>query len=606
MDTLALDYETYYDKGYSLSKIPMQNYIHHPEFEIIGVSVKHNDSPTQWFSGTLCETKAWLSHFPWEESIAIAHNAQFDGAILEQVLDIHPAKYFCTMMGARPNVVPFVKNGRMGLKYVAEYLGLPPKGDEVINAIGMRRRDFARQQLSAYAEYCIRDTDLTYLIYHRLKANLPPDEQDILDLTIKKVTRPTIVLNKEKIAHELNKHNDDMAHLMDKAMLVTGITNFRQNQPFAEFLMSRGVTPGMKISPTTNKEVYAFAKTDPFMKQLAEHEDYAVQLAHAARIGAKSTITGTRLQRFLDVAMTDKPFNIPLLYYGAHTGRFSGMDKLNLQNLPRGSVLREAIMAPPGHKIVAGDLSQIEARIVAVLAGERDLVNGFANDEDVYCEFASIIYDREITKQNPDERFVGKSCILSLGFGSGAYKFHTTMKGFGVDMGESEGQRIVDLYRATYNNIPRLWKRLNNLIPTIAHSEEMIKDVGGILFGQGRIELPNGMSIYYPALKHEQGEGWTYLKKGKMRTKIYGGALLENIAQALARIIISKAELRMAKYRVYACSQIHDELLFVVKDEHVDKVQRALTVALTAPVSWMPELPVACETAVGQTYKDAK
>ena len=138
---------------------------------------------------------------------------------------------------------------------------------------------------------------------------------------------------------------------------------FRSNPKFAELLIEQGVTPPTKISATTGKETYAFAKTDEGFKELLEHDNPYVQALASARIGNKSTIEETRTENFIQIANRGK-LPVPLKYAGAVVShRWSGVDGINLQNLPRTSELRRAICAPVGYKLVASDLSNIELRL---------------------------------------------------------------------------------------------------------------------------------------------------------------------------------------------------------------------------------------------------
>tara|TARA_R110000772_G_scaffold51809_11_gene118917 strand:- start:1386 stop:3209 length:1824 start_codon:yes stop_codon:yes gene_type:complete len=602
---LTIDFETFYSKEYSLTKMTTQEYIQSPYFECIGVSVAKGANAAEWFSGTHAETKAWLSQFDWANSIAVAHNALFDGAILEWIFDLHPKQWFCTMSGAMPILAPFTPNGRVSLATVAKFLGLPDKGTEVMQAIGFMRRDFSASKLKAYGLYCCHDTHLAYQVFQHLAPKLTHGEHALIHETIRKFTRPILRLNRDVLVKRLAIVKRDKASaLLDAGLLDS--KSLMSNPLFAEALENMGIDPPMKISPTTGKATYAFAKTDAGMKALLEHPDPRVQYIVAARVKLKSTLEETRIEKFIRLANLNEPIGIPLRYYGAHTGRFSGSDGLNMQNLPRAGDLRRALEAPPGYKIVAADLSQIEARITAWFADELKLLTGFANNEDVYCEFATIIYGRPITKADKDERFMGKTAILGLGYGMGAAKFKETVRAqSGIIITLNEAKRIVRMYRKTYPGIPKLWSKLDSAMSVLADTGTL--KVGPVTVTKGQLQLPNGMSIFYPDIEYNapKFEGYSFRCK-RMRRGLWGGTLTENIGQAIAKIILSIAEIRLAKLGLHAVMQVHDELLFCVKDEHVDRVIRAAELALSAPVSFMPGLPVACEVAVGDNYAEAK
>ena len=191
-------------------------------------------------------------------------------------------------------------------------------------------------------------------------------------------------------------------------------------------LQAAGVEPPQKISPTTGETVWAFAKSDKDFTDLEEHEDPYVQALVAARLGHKTTIEETRTRRLIAVAnqhwINGTPpcsLPVPLKVSGAHTHRFSGDWKFNLQNLKRGGELRRAIRARTGEKLVSVDASQIEARILAELAGEQWLMQAFREGRDVYAEFGTDVFGVPVNKKDyPDERFIGKTAVLQLGYGA--------------------------------------------------------------------------------------------------------------------------------------------------------------------------------------------
>ena len=422
MDILTIDLETYYSPTYSLSKITTEEYIRSPEFEVILLSVKKNNEPAEWFTGSMAETAEWLAQFDWKNSLALAHNALFDGAILSWHFDIHPKGWLDTLSMARA-----LHGTQVGgsLKALAKYYDVGEKGEEVVNAMGLRRADFPPVQLCKYAEYCVNDVNLTWDIFNLMAPEFPQSELRLIDLTLSMFIDPVLQLDQNMLQrHLLNVH-------MAKHSLLTKISVEKEvlssNQKFAEVLESYGVEVPMKISPTTGKETYAFAKGDEEFIALLEHENLKVQVLVAARLGVKSTLEEKRTERFIAIGKRG-PLPVPLQYYGAHTGRWSGTDQINLQNLPRGGVLKKAIVPPNGYVCVDSDSSQIEARTVAWLARQDDLVEAFENGEDVYCIMATAIYGRPITKADKIERQVGKVVILGAGYGIGAAKLQTYLK----------------------------------------------------------------------------------------------------------------------------------------------------------------------------------
>lgn len=611
MKLITLDFETYYDKQYSLSKLTTEEYIRHPEFEVIGVAVKQMSSgsgETKWFSGTKERTKDFLDRFDWDNCLVVAHNAMFDMAILSWIFGIKPKRVADTLSMSR--AIHSIEVGG-SLKALAEYYQLGEKGTEVVNALGKRRIDFTDEELARYAEYCINDVELTEDLFKVLLPKLNMLELKLIDLTIKMFSEPALELDIDVLEAHLQgvqkKKQDLMAKIeADKKVIMS-------NPKFAELLQNNGIIPPKKISPTTGKETYAFAKTDEEFKALLEHENSDVQALVSARLGVKSTIEETRTERFINIAMRGT-LPIPLRYYAAHTGRWGGDDKVNMQNLPRTSALKDAICAPFGYRMIDCDSSQIEARTLAWLAEQNDLVDAFDKGEDVYKIMASSIYGKPVEDITKDERFVGKTTILGAGYGMGAKKFQAQLKNFGVELPEDECQRIITVYREQYQWIPQLWRDAGKALEAMMNDQTTELGRNGLLCVEGNrgIRLPNGLYIQYPNIRKEQNEDGKEeivydTRRGKMTVpnRIYGGKVIENVCQALARIIIGEQMLEIAK-RYKVVMTVHDAVACIVPKEEEEEGRAFVEKTMRMRPTWAQELPLNCESGVGKSYGDCK
>lgn len=620
---VTLDFETYYDRDFSLSKMSTESYIRSPRFEVIGVSLKKDDGPIEWFSGDDATIKRALEKYDCANQTCVAHNAVFDMAIMNWRYGISPKRIIDTLSMARP-VIGMTKS--CSLRSCAEHFGLGEKGTEVYNTIGKHLKDFTAEELDAFGKYCQNDVQLTYDLLPHLLSHTTKEELYLIDLTMRMYTEPTMELNEELLASHLEKIRKEKAELL-RSVGAEDRDAFMSNDRFAELLRAEGVEPPTKISEATGKEAYAFAKTDAGFKRLLDHPNERVQALASARLGLKSTIEETRTEAFLGIARRG-PFPVMLNYYGAaNTGRFSGGDRTNPQNLPRGGVLRESIHAPEGYMLVACDSSQVEARTLAWFAGQNDLVQGFANNEDIYSVFASSVYNKPINKHDhPEQRHVGKTCILGLGYGVGHAKLRDALKnGFiSIDLPAEECQRIVNLYRSMYSNITLLWRECNKVIANMYAGRDCYVGVGVRLPVNGakrQIMMPNGMALDYPDIQmgiSDRGfKEYTYQKK-RWRQKLYGGALTENLIQALARTIVSYQMCKIAEFlkrlgEIRADGKIrkvahmvHDEVIVVVPEEEADLVEKAMVQIMSTPPAWAPTLPVACEAGKGKTYVEAK
>jgi DNA polymerase len=513
------------------------------------------------------------------------------------------------------------------LKALATYYGLGQKGEEVIHAMGKRRADFMPDELARYGEYCRNDVELTHALFNKLKRGFPVSELMTIDQTLRMYTEPVIELDRDMLEKHLEEVKTRKRMLINDLGL-SGISEeaitktLMSNQIFAKYLANLGVTPPTKVSARTGKEAFAFSKTDKGFTDLLEHPDERVQTAVAARLGVKSTLEESRTENLIRVCDRGR-LPIMLNYYGAHTGRFSGGDKLNLQNLPRNGAIRRALKAPEGHVIISSDSSQIEARMVAWLAEQHDLVEAFAQGRDVYSEFASEVYGRTITKADKVERFVGKTCILGLGYGMGAEKFRRTLEigqgGISVKVTIEEAQRIVQIYRQKNHRIVALWAKCNHALGGIvARQSGMIAKM--VSYDEDGIKLPNGLYIRYPALRSSQNnyeyiaDARTFAKAAKNRvmtgetqdidwTKIYGGKVTENVVQAMARIVVSE-QMNQVGQRYHVAFQVHDEIIITAPENDATHAEKFIVGCMSTPPAWAPELPVACEAGTAKNYGD--
>lgn len=617
MEIIGIDFETYYDKDYSLTKLTTEQYIRDSRFEVIMVGIRMPDENKFILTGTHEEIKWQLDRIDWSQYAVVAHNAMFDAAILSWVFGIVPKAWLDTLGMSR---AMFGGKGN-SLAALAKRYNMEEKGTEVHNMMGRTRNSLTPYEFQQYAKYCLHDTDLCYDLFHLMangwydlesvdkRDNYPMQELQLIDVILRMYIEPVLRLNKDKLVQHLadvRKRKEDL--LSASSASKDGLMS---NPKFAGILESFGVSPPMKISPTTGKAAFAFAKTDPGMKTLLEHPDERVQAVVAARMGVKSTLEETRTLRFIDIADRGA-FPVPLKYSAARTHRLGGMDKINLQNLPArglaGNKLKSCIEPPPGYVIIDCDSSNIEARVLAWLAGQVDLVADFANNVDVYCKMASRIYGMEVTKENKQERFVGKTVILGCGYQTGKIKLQATLKAATppMELDIDRCDEIIKAYRQTYNMIPLLWRQGDVAIEAIYHNREMWLGKEGVLRVEGKkgIRLPNGLYISYPMLhrvKDDNGrDKWQY-KDTTGLIDIYGGKLIENVVQALARIVVTQQLLKIAK-RYKVVLTVHDAVACIAKKEESSEARDFVEECMRWVPKWAAGCPINCESGIGEDY----
>lgn len=414
---------------------------------------------------------------------------------------------------------------------------------------------------------------------------------------------------------------------------------------------------------------WAFAKSDADFKQLQEHEDELVRWAVEARLGLKSTIKQSRAERFLAIADRMGVLPVALTYYGAGTGRYaaSSSAKINMQNLPaiRGSkdpdagLLRKSLKAPPGKVVVVSDASQIEARLVVWQAGQQSVLEAFAQNRDVYSEMASKVFGRHVDrKKNPDDYipgFLGKALTLGAGYGMGHIKFGTTVYGgmlggprvlfddtmvqqLNVNLNDysryvqkSEqvrdalletkpasldavtwvkhaacSKKLIDMFRQSNPAIPEYWKLGDDMLRAMWQGTD--EKLGHFQTHKNYLVLPNGMKLHFKELEKDQ-DGFTCLRKKEGRVKrvrMYGGAVVENLSQALAGAYVKEAMVRIHLKGYRPILQVHDEVVVVADESDAENALRIVNACMETVPSWAVGLPLAAEGDFAASYGEAK
>jgi DNA polymerase len=606
---ITIDFETYYSREYSLTRLTTEEYVRDPQFQVIGVAVKVNSEPAQWFSGDMQETAEWLAQFDWGNHFVLAHNAIFDAAILTWVFGQKPKAWLDTLSMARAMFGTTVGGS---LAKLVEHFGLGAKGLEVHDARGLRREEFPADQLAQYGEYCKNDVELTYKLYNEM-SSFPTIEKRLIDITIRMFSDPLLELDVDKLESHLVEVKERKEKLFVEANITKEVLN--SSAKFAELLIANNVRPPIKISPATGKDTYAFAKSDGEFMALLEHPNETVQALVAARVGAKSTLEETRTERFISIARRGhiggalRRLPIPLKYYAAHTGRWGGSDKVNLQNLPsrgtEGGKLKRCIVAPRGHVIIDCDSSQIEARVLAWLAGQNDVLNLFATKQDVYRHMASNIFSvYDINKVTPEQRFIGKTTVLGAGYGMGGVKFQAQLSTMGKNVDLDMCKFIIKQYRASNPNISKWWNHLTLALDFMMQNKELDIDSVGLLTLEPftGISLPNGLMQNYPELTRHSNGDYTYQTR-MGPNKIYGGKVAENLCQAVARCIIGEQIVQIEKrYRVVLT--VHDAIACVVHEDEAHEARAYIEECMRTPPAWAQGLPLDCESGMARNYGD--
>jgi DNA polymerase len=653
---LVIDFETRWDsKEYTLSKMTTEQYVRDERFKAFGLCYKTLDveEDITWVSHD--DIQNWVDSVDWSRTAVLAHNAQFDIAILSWVYGAKPCFIFDSLSMAR--ALRGVEAGNSLMK-LADTYGLPPKGNAVHSTNGMTELPYEVEQ--ELAEYCKHDVFLCEKIFENLmlevEGGFPLKELKLIDMTLKMFTNPVLELDEEMLREAIADEKEKREAILAKIGIEE--TALASNDQFANVLVGLGCVPPRKVSKTTGKEAYAFAKNDALFQALLNSDNEDISIVCEARLKVKSTLERTRAQRFVDIAERGT-LPVPLNYYGAHTGRWSASkgSGLNLQNLKRGSFLRKSIQAPDGYTLVVCDLSQIEPRVLAYLSDYKPLLDIFASGQDAYAAFGAQMFGIPNLNKNdhPDLRQSAKSALLGCGYGMGWASFSAQLltgflgapptmydKTFAKQLGVTSqdvndfigweknmemmaaiphtcndkellihclaAKKIIDKYREAAKPVVSLWELCNSLVSnSLSKGKPYVYKC--LTFDKERILLPSGLALKYPELTGDADEKgriqWSYGADEKSRRKLYGGKIVENVVQAVARCVMTDGMLRIQKR--YSCVlTVHDEVVCLVPENEAKEAEAWVLEQMVKDPAYMPGIPLDAETGCNKRYGEAK
>jgi DNA polymerase bacteriophage-type len=592
-----MDFESYYDSKtkYSLKYLPTITYVRDPRFEVFGCAVALDDEPSRYLTGD--DLTAWILAVNWEVTALQAFNCLFDGTVLNFIYNKKPCYYLCSLSVSRA----LLPCDRHSLKGVAPLLDLGHKGNGLV--------DGAKGNTDKMEAYANTDNELARGIYKMLYPMLPPAEHDVINLTIRQGVEPTLVLDTEI----LTQVRDDAERARNIAILASGYSEatLNSNAKFADVIAKLGLKAPVKISDATGEETNAFANgDDEYVSFTLEYPQY--KHIWEGRRAAKSNINITRPNKLLAIAATG-PMPMPLNYWGAHTGRASGADGLNVQNLPNKykSNIRKAFRAPKGFRVVVIDSAQIELRLNFWQSGQLDKLDVLTKGGCVYVAEAVAQFGIDIGDAVPkkgmvsdDQRQYGKLCQLGLGYGMGAKKFQKTAAAgpLGMDpiyMDLNQAYNTVMTYREANSKIPKFWRKLDQRIHQMT-LPDLHEEDGCITFVHNGILLPSGRMLQFNGLRQNEECQWLYGVDKKMHF-LWGGTLDENITQALARDVVFEQMMKIdERYRVV--SSTHDEVLYLAPEAEAEEALAFGIEVFSKTPDWAPGLTLSAEGAHAEYY----
>jgi hypothetical protein len=672
LNVLVIDFEAYFSKddGYHMgngdSALSTIEFVTDPRFEEVGHAVILVTSPFAEPRATFWrgDDPTYIRHLQREygDSLegltVVAQNAVFDGTILWKKYGIIPP-HFIDILGlarheesrAKNDLGSLLKRHRLLPKGKTENFDgfhLPPREltlEHPPKRIGPPRigETEIREKWAAMVDYANHDAESEWQLFVRLMPRLSNAavEARLMQHTLELFWKPQLLVDDAAAAELQEKMR---ARILD-VVKVTGATEdeISGNNSFGALLgaaldeagddISKYQKDGKPLKDGSPRKLLAIAKDDEELDALKGHQSERVRQLLAARTAVKSwPLHIARVERIRRQARANGGvLPVPLKYCGAHTGRWSGGEKINLQNLgsrgdPLVTEIRHLLTAPEGRSLVIVDASQIEARVLDWIAGE-DLTIWMDQSRDPYCEFASKMAGRTVlnTKKHKQAipmlkkwhdrmRGMGKVGVLGCGYGMGSEKAQAyAANSYGVEMNEEEADRLVKTYRSTHPNVCRFWRMVEQKFKAAARYHETGVMDRGLKFHyepEGDITvitLPNGRTLKYPHVKVSIINGretiWmpNPMKPGD-RTFLWGGTLTENIVQAISRDILALAVLNTedAGYRVtFHC---HDELVSVVPTPQAKEALGEIVRIMATPPAWASDCPLAAEGQVSKRY----
>ena len=684
MRLVALDFESFFSTkdGYTLTKIGPISYIRDSRFSAQLMSYIVTDASTMTYDRVRVaehdNIPAVLAALKLDapDVVTVAHNGNgFDFLILSEIYHVVPRIAIDTMCMERWTGVSRIQNE--SLKSMAKFFQCGEKVEGTVISDGRKwPDDFTPDERTAFIQYCRNDTEQCFLSFKAMLPFMTVDALLFSSITAKMACNPVLRLDDDMLTAYLNELSDKVTKArndINKMFMFKSDEDFlkaiRSSASFVKMLELLGRKPPMKYSvaksetkrkkleaegkTNLSEEDYAvytpaLAKSDLDFVAMASDADERVALLVRTRLENNSSIQRSRAETFHALAKSGRPMPVMLNAFKAHTSRYTAgnsegsSDKLNLQNLskrdPSQLTLRKAVQAPEGMALVACDSSQIEARILAYVANETELVDAFRKGADPYADLAEKIFQipsekihkgaKSGDKKLKAYRNVGKVGILSAGYGVGWRRYADTLLRQGVRLSSDIDQHYEmahhahNVYRASNPNIVTFWDTCQTVIKALylgysgefgGPNDNIFQYSVAPICGRDDVPTiigPNKYTLRYFKLsckvseKNNREEYYYTRVKGKseLKTKIYGGALAENLCQYLAFALLQWQACRMTEQGIRLIANIHDSFLAICPEDEAEHTKSVMESCMSSVPDWLGDFPVACEAEIGKDY----
>lgn len=586
MNTYALDFETYYDKRCSIKTLGPLGYFSHPEFDAYMVSVVGDNGVK------------FVGHpkdFDWSllsESRVLSHNASFDETLYFYGIsqnwwpDKWSGEWHCTADMAVYCGLPRSLKGATAQAY-----DLKVDKSTRDNMSGKRWENMTSEFKKEVSDYALKDSELCLQLWQDYSSKWPERERNI-SLVNRRCVQRGLPMDTELLCRQLETIK---AELFEAESLIPWIGErpLLSRPAFDDQCRAVGIEPPASL-----------AEGDPDAEEWLRVNGQKFAWVGAVKNWRRINSLKCKLESFDYATMPNGRFYGNIMYFGAHTGRFSGSGgNLNLQNLPKdemfGVKMRHLIAPKEDKRLLVVDLSQIEVRTLCWLAKDHETMKEIKESEDIYEAFAIRfgLWAREkgSLRSDPKMRHKVKAMVLGCGYGAGAPKF-AMMSG----MSEKEAKDAVDLYRSKMKSVKKLWSDYTTDIITSYDTHNNFT-----------VDLPSGRTLDYGKLKPvKQNDKIQYVammpKNGKrVPVKLWGGLVAENASQALARDIFSHMLCKINEIGngVELIMHVHDEVVVEVDADKAEQALDQIIQIMSTPPEWIPDIPVSAEGQILTKYE---
>lgn len=638
---VGIDFETFYSADYSIAELGNYGYTHDPRFDAYMVTIS-----TEGY-----EYKGPPAGADWHRLkglLWLSHNKGFDSAVYYRLVEL--------------GIVPLIEFAEWHCTAnLAVYVGLPRNlkgavqqafGKTISKNIrdkeikGKRWSEMGEDLQKRVLEYALDDARYCVQLWEKYGDQWPETERVLSNLTYD-MGDSGLHLNVEKLDQDIQLLDRVKFEAQRRIPWVTEDVGVLSRKAFFAECAKVGVKPPTSLA----------ADDEDFDKWLDEHGPKFPWVSSIADYRRSNTIGG-KFKTMRERVRPDGTMPYSLLYYGAHSGRWSGTGGVNLQNMPREPIrvtagwdltkskdapysadMRSNIVAPEGYKLAIFDYAQIEARVTPWLCGDTETLDLARKGISVYEVHArtSMGWTGGVLKDEDKNLYqLAKARVLGLGFGCGWYRFVEFSKktlpaeAFSVVFGADVTQEQVNLFwqhvikytrnRATLASLQREWDMklspegrrswINSWLqvsdfraknPKItAKWREFGDDLTAAMGDDYSVELPSGRVLhYFGVCQSEKGDTMAAFTRGEKPKFLHGALLLENAVQAIARDVMGEALIRLHRAGIKVVLHVHDEIVCLVKQDFDTRIIGEL---MTVNPSWARSLPLGVEGVESQIY----